>query len=74
MVTVEEDGKDLPFRKVLKHQDNNIKYKYAEKYFTNKEFTKAVELYEELVPALQNKLQGADPSLIDRVVTLIAHL
>ena len=51
MVTVEEDGKDLPFRKVLKHQDNNVKYKYAEKYFTNKEYTKAVELYEELVPA-----------------------
>jgi len=49
-VTVNENGDDLPFRKVVKSQDPELKFLYAEKYFTNKDYYKAQALFEELIP------------------------
>ena len=49
-VTVTENGKDKPFRKVSKGDDYDEKFLYAEKYFTNGDFYKAQSLYEEIIP------------------------
>ena len=59
-VSVNADGKDLPYRKVLKHNDPELKFQYAEKYFKNKDYYKAIPLYEELIPIWVLTEKGRD--------------
>lgn len=54
-----DDG-DLPFRKVLKTTDLEIKYKYATRYFKEEECLKAMQLYEELIPAFRLTKRGEE--------------
>ena len=48
-VMVNPDGKDLSYRKVMKHDDDQLRFKYAEKYFTNGDYYKAQSIYEDLI-------------------------
>ncbi len=49
-VTVTQDGNDLPYRKVAKHDDHLVQFQYAEKYYANGDYFKAQTLYEEVIP------------------------
>ena len=48
--TVTDNGEDLPYRKVAKSTDVDLKFAYAEKYYKNQDYYKALTLYEEIIP------------------------
>lgn len=58
-ITVEADGKDLPYRKVQKSIDDSVKIKYADKYYRQEKYTLAVGLYEDLIPTTRLTPMGA---------------
>lgn len=58
-ITVEPDGKDLPYRKVQKSIDDSLKLKYADKYYRQEKYSLAVGLYEDLIPTTRLTPVGA---------------
>ena len=46
------------YQKILNSEDNNLKYKAAEKYYNNGEYRRANRLLEQLVPIYRGKPQA----------------
>ena len=46
------------YQKILNNDDNNLKYKAAEEYYSNGEYRRANRIFEQLVPAYRGKPQA----------------
>jgi outer membrane protein assembly factor BamD len=57
-------GSSCEYQKLLKSSDSELKYKKAKEYYENKDYTRAMTLFEQLIPVFRGTDKGEEISYL----------